>query len=109
MDCIFCKITSHGAPADIIKESGEWMAFKDIKPSAPVHVLVVPKKHIDSVIALQDEDRGIISELVFAAKAIAANKGMLGYRLSFNVGRSGGQLVDHIHLHLLGGWREDKS
>lgn len=104
-DCIFCKITKKEAPAEIVYEDERLMVFKDIKPEAPVHLLVVPKKHIASIAHLNEqEDAEIVSHIVFVAKRIAKDQGLSGYKLIFNVGREGGQIIDHLHLHLLGGW-----
>ena len=104
MDCIFCRIAKKEIPAEIISESDNWIAFKDIKPSAPVHVLVVTKEHIESIKHLQPSHDGIVSELIFAAKDVALKLGLSGYKLVFNVGVEGGQIIPHLHLHLLGGW-----
>ena len=101
MDCIFCKIIEKEIPADIIYEDKDVLVFKDINPKAKIHYLIIPKKHIESVDCLEDCDREIISNLIFTAKKIAKEKNIDGYKLLFNVGRKGGQIVDHIHLHLL--------
>ncbi|MBI2035307.1 MAG: HIT domain-containing protein [Candidatus Liptonbacteria bacterium] len=103
-DCLFCKITKKEIPADVVYEDGRLMVFKDIKPSAPVHLLVVPKEHIQSIAHITDNHREVLSDLIYAAKDMAEKQGLSGYKLTFNVGREGGQLVDHLHLHLLGGW-----
>ncbi|PIR70547.1 MAG: histidine triad nucleotide-binding protein [Candidatus Niyogibacteria bacterium CG10_big_fil_rev_8_21_14_0_10_42_19] len=105
-DCIFCKITSGQQSADVIDEDEKIMVFKDIKPSAPVHLLIVPKKHIASVIETKDEDEELLGGMILKAKDVADSQGLKGYKLVFNVGREGGQLVDHLHLHLLGGWTD---
>lgn len=101
MDCIFCKIVAREIPADFVMENDRLVAFPDIKPAAPVHILIVPKAHIESIIHLEPGHREIVSDLIFAAKKIALEKGLKGYKLTFNVGREGGQLIDHLHLHLL--------
>lgn len=107
MDCIFCQIIKKQAPSDIVYEDDILIAFKDSKPSAPVHVLVAPKKHIKSVIEANAEDKGLIGDLVWRGKLLAKEKGLdkTGYKLIFNCGRGGGQIIDHIHLHLMGGWK----
>ena len=87
-------------------ETDQIVAFKDIKPSAPVHYLIVPKDHIDSIAHLEHNHRDILAKLVYTAKDLATKAGLTGYKLVFNVGREGGQLIDHLHLHLLGGWTE---
>lgn len=104
MDCLFCKIVNKEIPADIIYENNEVIVFKDIRPSAPIHHLIVPKEHIQSILRLESNHQEIISKLIFAAKKIAEEDGLEGYKLIFNVGREGGQVIDHLHLHLLGGW-----
>ena len=108
MACIFCQIVNREAPAKIVYEDEEIIAFKDIHPVAPVHILVVPKRHIDSVEDLKEEDRELAGGLILVAKKVARqfsiNKS--GYKLVFNVGRGGGQIIDHIHLHLIGGWKK---
>ncbi len=107
MDCIFCRITNHEIPTDFIYEDESVAVFKDIKPSAPIHCLIVPKEHVQSIIYLQDNHEKIISKMIFTAKMIAEKLGLEGYKLVFNVGRQGGQMVDHLHLHLLGGWENN--
>lgn len=104
-DCIFCKIVQHEQSAEIVLENEQLVVFKDINPKAPIHLLVIPRKHIDSVNQLAEQDKDLISEMILTAKRIAQEQGIAekGYRLIFNVGKQGGQLVDHIHLHLLGG------
>lgn len=104
-NCIFCKIAKKEVPSDVVYEDPEVMAFYDIRPSAPVHILVVPKEHIDSIAHLSGNHQGIISKIIFVAKQIAEEKKLSGYKLVFNVGREGGQIIDHLHLHLLGGWK----
>jgi histidine triad (HIT) family protein len=103
MDCIFCKIAKGEIPSTKVFENDKMIAFDDIHPKALVHILVVPKKHIESVKHLQESDKDLIGELFLAAQKIAKDKGLEGYKLVFNVGREGGQLVDHLHLHLLSG------
>ena len=106
MDCIFCKIINKELPSDIVYEDDEFIVFKDIKPFAPVHLLLVPKIHIGSVNDLEKKHRELIIGLVLLAKKIARDHDIFdGYKLSFNVGRKGGQLIDHLHLHLMGGWQ----
>lgn len=105
MDCIFCKIVNKEIQTDFVYEDNDIVVFNDIKPSAPVHFLVVPKEHIQSIMHLEGNHKEIISKIVFAAKKEAEKKGLKGYKLVFNVGREGGQIIDHLHLHLLGGWK----
>jgi len=107
-DCIFCKIAKKEEKAEIIHENDNLIVFKDIKPKAPIHYLIVPKKHIKSINELKEENKGLIGEMVLTAKKIAGKVGIKdsGYKLIFNVGRGGGQIVDHLHLHVLGGWKK---
>ncbi len=108
-DCIFCKIINKEQEADIVYEGENVIAFKDINPSAPFHVLVVPKKHIKSIIDLEKKDSPLIKDLIWRAKEIAKSHDLKGYKLIFNCGKKGGQIVDHVHLHLLGGWQNKKD
>lgn len=105
-DCVFCKITNKEVPADVAYEDGKIMVFKDIRPSAPVHYLAVPKEHVESVAHLGENHQDLIVAMIYAAKKVAEAKGLKGYKLVFNVGREGGQVIDHLHLHLLGGWTQ---
>jgi histidine triad (HIT) family protein len=103
--CIFCSIINKESPANIEFEDNEIVAFWDIDPKAPVHILIVPVKHISSITELQEMDAELIGKMVLLAKNLAKKHNLEedGYRLCFNVGRNSGQVVDHIHLHLLGG------
>jgi histidine triad (HIT) family protein len=103
-NCIFCKIINKEIPAEILFENEKLIILQDIKPSAPFHHLIIPKEHIRSIMDLEEKDQEIISELVFTAKKNAEEADLKGYKLSFNVGREGGQIIDHLHLHLMGGW-----
>lgn len=105
MSCIFCKIINKEVTADIVYEDDRVMVFKDIKPVAPTHFLIVPKKHISSVNHLELEDKEIIGQLFLVVKEIAKKQGVseTGYRLVVNTGQDAGQTVEHLHLHLIGG------
>ncbi len=105
MDCLFCGIIERKIPADIVFENDDLMAFRDVNPQAPTHILVIPKKHIQSINHATAEDEKRLGQLVLAAKTIAHEEGLKedGYRLVFNTNNHGGQTVYHIHLHLLGG------
>ncbi len=110
MSCLFCKIANKEVPADIVYEDERFLAFKDINPKAPVHILIIPKKHIPSVDHLDESaDKELMGEMIILARKIAKEKGLNGYKLVINVGRGGGQVIDHLHLHLLGGWRNPKE
>jgi histidine triad (HIT) family protein len=104
-DCLFCGIVSGETPATIVRETARSVAFRDINPQAPTHVLVVSRDHHDDVAALADADPAALTDLVQTAAAVAADEGVAatGYRLVFNSGRSAGQVVFHVHAHLLGG------
>ena len=104
-DCLFCKIARREIPAALVYEDERVIAFSDINPQAPTHVLVVPKRHIATLNDLGTEDDRLVGELVRRAAAIAAERGLApgGYRTVFNTNRDAGQTVFHIHLHLLGG------
>ena len=105
MSCIFCKIANREVPSEIVYEDEKIVAFKDIKPVAPLHLLIVTKKHIPSVDHLKDGDKELVGDLFLVAQKIAREQGVVetGYRLIFNVGLDAGQTVDHLHLHLIGG------
>lgn len=107
MECIFCNIVEKKVKADMVLEREKFVAFRDIHPKAPVHLLAIPRKHIDSVAHLQEEDAGLMGELLLFAKDVAREQNLEGYKLQINVGRKGGQVVDHIHLHILGGNAEE--
>lgn len=104
-DCIFCKIINRELPGDIVYEDDEIIAFRDIHPAAPIHVLVIPKKHISSLVDLEPEDEKVIGRIYSVINKIAGQEGILdkGYRVIVNCGEDGGQVVKHIHFHLLGG------
>ena len=103
MNCIFCKIINKEEPSDFVYENDKFIVIKDIKPSAPVHLLIIPKKHIDSVKHLGPEDKDLMGGMILCAQKIAKEKNLAGYKLLINVGRKAGQMVDHIHMHLLSG------
>ena len=106
--CLFCQIANGETSTEILFENDILVVFKDIKPAAPVHLLIVPKKHIRSINDLTEIDRPILSELLMTAREMAGRQGIAesGYRLFFNVERGGGQLIFHLHLHLIGGWQK---
>src|SRR3954463_10591446 len=104
-DCLFCKIARREIPASVVYEDERVVAFNDINPQAPTHILVVPKKHISTLNDLSAGDDQIVGEVVRRAAAIADERGIsaAGYRTVFNTNREAGQTVFHIHLHLIGG------
>ena len=105
MDCIFCRIASGEIQSDIVYQDDKAIAFRDINPKAPVHLLVIPRKHIESLADLTDDDETLAGHLVVVASQLAKEQGIShkGYRLVINCGPEGGQVVSHLHLHLLGG------
>jgi histidine triad (HIT) family protein len=107
LDCLFCKIVARKIPSSVVFESDAVLGFKDVNPQAPVHVLFVPKRHIDGVDALGADDASVVASLTLAANQTALELGVLGtgYRLVINNKKDAGQAVDHLHLHLLGGRR----
>lgn len=130
LNCLFCKIAKGELSSDVIHEDIGVKVFKDLHPKAPVHLLVIPKIHIQSIAHLdpvrnkmpgasaipplaewtsngvEADHCSIIVKLIYTAKDVAQNLGLRGYKLVFNVGREGGQTIDHLHLHLLGGWND---
>lgn len=109
--CIFCQIVARDSPAEIEYEDAEILAFRDLYPKAPIHLLIIPKRHVESVMALQDADAGLVGRLVLVARRIGETKGLAerGYRLAFHCGPEGGQLVYHLHLHFLAGRRDERK
>jgi len=105
MDCLFCKIAKGEIPAKEVYQDDEIFAFEDINPQAPVHILIIPKQHIEKITDLEPEHAELIGKLSLIAKKIAQDKGIdkNGFRLVFNCEKDAGQVVFHIHLHLLGG------
>jgi histidine triad (HIT) family protein len=103
-ECLFCRIASGELSADVVHESAEVMGFRDINPAAPVHVLLIPKRHIDSAAELTAADAALLAEVFEAAAEIARAEGLSGgYRVVTNVGPDAGQSVAHLHVHVLGG------
>jgi len=104
-DCVFCQIVAGEVPAEIIFQDEEMTAFWDQHPAAPIHILIVPNKHIPSVNEVEQEDVALLGRLMLKAREIAAEQGVRdkGYRLLVNVGKEGGQSVFHLHLHLFAG------
>lgn len=108
-DCIFCKIIKKELKSDIVYEDNETVAFNDINPQAPVHILIIPKEHIEKVSDLNEDNSHITSKLILVANKLAVSTNIKedGYRMVFNCGANAGQDVFHIHLHLLGGRKFD--
>ena len=106
-DCLFCKIVAGDLPSDIVHQTETTVAFKDINPAAPLHVLVVPRRHIDDASVITADDGPVLADMLMAARAVAEAAGVAtperGYRLIFNVGPDAMNSVPHLHLHVLGG------
>jgi histidine triad (HIT) family protein len=107
MDCVFCQIIEDKIPSDFVYRDDEIVAFRDIHPVAPTHVLIVPRKHIPDLVQLTEADLPVIASMVKAANQIAKQEGISqsGYRLVVNCGPDAGQVVPHLHMHLIGGRR----
>ena len=105
-DCLFCKIINGDIPTEFLFKDERIVVFRDINPEAPVHLLIVPVKHIRSVNDLKDEDQSIIACMMMTAKEMAKKEGIAasGYKLFINVEKGGGQFIFHLHMHLIGGW-----
>ena len=103
-DCLFCKIAAGEIPSAKVFENDKVLAFKDINPQAPVHILIIPKAHYDSAYALDENSAPVVGDIMLAAKKIADDMHLdSGYRLITNIGEDGGQTVKHLHFHLIGG------
>lgn len=104
-DCIFCKIVAGEIPSDILYQDERIIAFRDINPVAPTHVLIIPKQHIHALTDLPQAEMSLIGDMVNTANKLAKSEGISesGYRLVINCGQQGGQLIPHLHIHLIGG------
>lgn len=105
-DCIFCQIIENKSPADIVYQSDKVIAFRNINPAAPVHILIVPKRHVPTVVKLEDQDKDAIAEMLLAVREIAAQEGVdeSGFKLVVNKGGPDVEMIiDHFHIHLIGG------
>ena len=111
MNCVFCKIAAGEIPGEILYQDEELIAFRDIEPLAPIHLLIIPRRHIPSLTHLSDTDAPLIGHMVIIANQLARDEGVAGsgYRLVINCGEHGGQIVTHLHMHLLGGKRLSDS
>jgi len=106
-ECLFCRIAAGSSDTEFLHADENLVVFRDIHPHAPVHLLVVPRKHIRSLNDLGEGDRKMVAEMLLTARDMARQQGIdqTGYKLLFNVERGGGQVIFHLHLHLLGGWK----
>ena len=104
-ECLFCRIAAGEIPSDIVYQDEEFLAFRDINPQAPQHILIIPRIHIASVAELTEQQQGLIGRMIILARNLAEKEGLTqrGYRLAINYGPEGGQVVLHLHLHLIGG------
>jgi histidine triad (HIT) family protein len=104
-DCLFCKISNGQIPAKIVYQDDRAIAFEDIHPEAPTHVIIIPRKHISTILDIADEDQDVMGYLYLVAKRIAFDRSLAedGFRLVVNYGKFGGQEIPHIHIHMLGG------
>ncbi|WP_394020554.1 histidine triad nucleotide-binding protein [Anaerococcus cruorum] len=103
MDCVFCKIVAGEIPSDKIYEDEDIIAFNDLDPQAPIHFLVIPKKHITSLAQVEESDSALIGRIMLAIQKLAAENNLESYRVVTNIGEDGGQTVPHLHFHVLGG------
>ena len=102
-NCIFCKIVSKEVPSSIVYEDEELLAFNDINPIDKVHILIIPKEHIDSLLTCETKHSDVMSKMLLLAPKLAKNNGLKGFRTMINTGKEGGQEVFHIHFHMYGG------
>jgi len=104
-ECLFCRIVAGEIPAEIVYQDKELIAFKDINPQAPKHLIIIPKNHIASLAEITEEQQGLMGRLIILATKLAQKEGVAenGYRLTVNCGAEGGQVVPHLHFHLIGG------
>jgi histidine triad (HIT) family protein len=109
MDCIFCRIIAGEIPSDVVYQDDDFFAFRDINPQAPVHILLIPKKHIASVAEIKDDEAELVGHMLMTATRIAEQEGVAGsgYRLAFNYGADANLVVPHLHLHIVGGRKLD--
>ncbi len=105
-DCLFCKIVNGEIPTEFLFKDDRIAVFRDINPEAPVHLLIVPVRHIRSINDLTEKDQSVVSDMMMVAKKMAKKEGVSesGYKLFINVEKGGGQLIFHLHMHLVGGW-----
>jgi histidine triad (HIT) family protein len=111
MSCLFCQIVAKTHPADIVYEDADLIVFKDINPRGTTHVLLTPKEHIATINDMQDHHTLLLGKLFATAKKLAEAWSIVepGYRLTVNVGRGGGQIIDHVHMHMVSGWQRQRE
>jgi histidine triad (HIT) family protein len=105
VDCVFCRIVAGDLPSDIVERSDHAIAFRDLSPQMPVHVLVIPRRHIDNAATVEQSDAEVMADMLVLARRVAEAEGIAerGYRLIFNVGEDAANSIPHLHLHVLGG------
>lgn len=108
-NCIFCQIARGEIPTDFIYQDKDMIAFNDVNPLTPTHVLVIPREHIKGIQWIEKKDQAILGKMLLVAKKIAKKEKLKGYKLFFNCGKLGGQGIFHLHLHLVGGWKDRKE
>lgn len=108
-DCLFCKIVKSEIPTKFVYQDQEVVVFPDIEPLAPVHLLVVPKRHLEGIQKVEKRDQLLLGKMLLVARKMAEKKKLQGYKLFFNCGKLGGQGVFHLHLHLVGGWKSSQG
>jgi histidine triad (HIT) family protein len=112
-NCVFCKIIKGEIPTEFVYQDEDIVAFRDINPEAPVHILIVPKKHIEKlqVVSDNDNEKSLLGQALLVAKKIAEREKIAqsGYKVCLNCGEGGGQIIPHLHFHLLGGWKEERG
>lgn len=109
MDCIFCNIVQKSTPAKLVYEDEQAIAFKDIHPKAPIHLLIVPKVHLTSLAHASPEQQQLLGHLLQVVQKLARDRSIAGFKTVINTGREGGQVVDHLHLHLLAGLKQTED
>jgi histidine triad (HIT) family protein len=109
MDCIFCRIIAGEIPSDVVYQDGDFFAFRDVNPQAPIHILLIPKKHILSIADVKDDEAELVGRMLMTAAKIAKLVGIAdsGYRLAFNYGADANLVVPHLHMHIVGGRKLD--
>ena len=110
-DCIFCKIIKSEIPTEFVYQDEDFVAFRDIKPADPVHILIIPRKHLPSLNEAEIGEKELLGKALLVAKEIAKKEGIAetGYKIGINCGEQAGQVVFHLHIHLLGGWENKQT
>jgi len=104
--CLFCQIAKGKIPKEFVYQDADLIAFEDINPIAPIHVLIIPKKHLEGIQTVQRKDQELLGKMLLVARKVAEKEKLKGYKLFINSGKLGGQALFHLHLHLIGGWKK---